>query len=155
MKKSDLLFALLRKSKNVLEEECASDYDRKFLINLKYEYAKLQPSLRNMIRVMASEIDRFTFKNATVKAFTQIIDGEAESTSTNGKPTLIDKNSGNEFIVYNKVIMSNNVKIFEGTEHSAFIVAFGCLVRAQEHQTRLMKEREIEEQRLNILSEFR
>ena len=92
MKKSDLLFALLRKSKNDLEEECASDYDRKFLINLKYEYAKLQPSLRNMIRVMASEIDRFTFKNATVKAFTQIIDGEAESTSTNGKPTLIDKN---------------------------------------------------------------
>lgn len=159
MKRSDLLFALLRKSNNVLKEESTSDDNRKFLINLKYQYAKLQPTLRNMIRVMATEIERFSFQNATVQAFTSTIENSSEvhgaAVSQYGHPTLIDNNSGNHFVVYHKSVMSNNVTIFEGDEHHAFIVAFGCLIRAQERQKRLMEERKIEEQRMDILSEFR
>ena len=58
-------------------------------------------------------------------------------------------------MVYHKNVMSEDVVIFEGQEHHAFIVAFGCLIRAQEHQKRLMEERAIEEQRMNILSGYR
>lgn len=159
MKKSDLLFAILRKSNNVLKEDVKTDDDRKFVIHMKYQYSKLQPTLRNMIRVMATEIDRFSSSNATIQAFTSTIENESEQSGSNvskyGHPTLIDNNTGNHFIVYHKNVMSNNVVIFEGTDHHAFIVAFGCLIRAQEHQKRLLKEREIEEKRMDILSEFR
>lgn len=159
MKKSDLLFALLRKSNNVLKEDVKSDTDRKFLIQLKYQYSKLQPSLRNMIRVMATEIDRFSTSYANTNAFTATIENESEKYGADvtkyGHPTLIDNNTGNRFVVYHKNVMSEDVVIFEGQEHHAFIVAFGCLIRAQEHQKRLMKEREIEEQRMNILSGYR
>lgn len=159
MKKSDLLFAILRKSNNVLKEDVKTDTDRKFLIQLKYQYSKLQPMLRNMIRVMATDIERFSSTNANTNAFTATMENENEKHGANvskyGHPTLIDNNTGNRFVVYHKNVMSNNVVIFEGTEHHAFIVAFGCLIRAQERQKRLMEEREIEEQRMNILSEFR
>jgi hypothetical protein len=126
---------------------------------MKYHYSTLQPMLRNMIRIMATEIDRFSSANATIQAFTSTIESIHEASGSNssryGHPTLIDNNTGNQFIVYHTNVMSNNVVIFEGTDHHAFIVAFGCLIRAQEHQKRLMKEREIEEKRMNILSEFR
>lgn len=159
MKKSDLLFALLRKSNNVLKEDINTDTDRKFLIQLKYQYSKLQPMLRNMIRVMATDIERFSSSNANTNAFTSTMENESEKHGANvskyGHPTLIDNNTGNRFVVFHKNVMSNDVVIFEGTEHHAFIVAFGCLIRAQERQKRLMEEREIEEQRMGILSEFR
>lgn len=159
MKKSDLLFALLRKSNNVLKEDINTDTDRKFLIQLKYQYSKLQPMLRNMIRVMATDIERFSSSNANTNAFTSTMENESEKHGANvskyGHPTLVDNNTGNRFVVFHKNVMSNDVVIFEGTEHHAFIVAFGCLIRAQERQKRLMEEREIEEQRMGILSEFR
>ncbi len=159
MKKSDLLFALMRKSNNVLKEDIKTDTDRKFLIQLKYQYSKLQPTLRNMIRVMATDIDRFSSLYANTNSFTSTMENESEkhgaTVTKYGHPTLIDNNTGNRFVVYHTNVISNDVVIFEGTDHHAFIVAFGCLIRAQERQKRLMEEREIEEQRMNILSEFR
>jgi 6-pyruvoyl-tetrahydropterin synthase len=159
MKKSDLLFAMLRKSSTVLKSHSTTDFDRKFLIDIKYQYSKLQPTLRNMIRIMANEIERFSAQCASDESFTSTLENECEKygaiVSKFGHPTLVDSITGNEFVVYHTNIMSKDVVLFEGNEHHAFIVAFGCLLRAQERQKELLDEREREKTRMDILSEFR
>ena len=151
MKKSDLLFALLRKSV-LMKEYVNNDYYRKFVVNLKYEYAKLQPSLRNMIRVMASDIDRFSTHNVDKSTFNSALMGE--NFNINGHPAIVDNITNNRYIVKQDTITCNGTVVFKDSEHSAFIVAFGCLVRAKKHQEKIMQQNKEEQIRLNILSEF-
>lgn len=159
MKKSDLLFAMLRKSSTVLKSHSTTDSDRKFLIDIKYQYAKLQPTLRNMIRIMANEIERFSAYNESEESLTYTLENENEKfgahVSKFGHPKLVDSTTGNEFVVYHTNIMSKDVVLFEGNDHKAFIVAFGCLIRAKARQKELLDEREREKIRMDILSEFR
>lgn len=158
MKKSDMLFALLRKSA-VLKECVQNNNDRTFLINLKYQYAKLQPTLRNMIRIMATDIDRFNMEHGTEKAVAAVLENYhnsgAERTETgSGHPVLVDTVTENRFVIMRNNIIVNGVVVFKDEEHLAFIVAFGCLARAKERQEKIIRDNAEEQRRLNILSEF-
>lgn len=158
MKKSDMLFALLRKSA-VLKEYVKDNNDRIFLINLKYQYAKLQPTLRNMIRTMATDIERFNMVNGTENAINAVLQNYhtsgAERPETGvGHPVLVDTVTENRFVVLRNTIVVNDVVVFKDEEHQAFIVAFGCLARAKERQEKIIRDNEVEQRRLNILSEF-
>ncbi|AFC21600.1 hypothetical protein GAP32_150 [Cronobacter phage vB_CsaM_GAP32] len=158
MKKSDMLFALLRKSK-VLKDIVKTTNDRKFLIELKYQYCKLSPSLRNMIRVMATDIDRFNFtgdENSVAQVMNNYypITGNERTETGNGHPELIDTITGNRFKIFRNTIKSKDVIVFKEAEHEAFIVACGCLIRAKQREDEIIKKNAEEQKRLNILSEF-
>lgn len=158
MKKSDMLFALLRKSA-VLKDCVKNNNDRTFLINLKYQYAKLQPTLRNMIRTMATDIDRFNMEHGTEQAVVAVLNnyhnsGNERPETGAGHPVLVDTVTENRFVIMRNTIVVNNVIVFKEEEHQAFIVAFGCLARAKERQEKIIRDNEEEQRRLNILSEF-
>lgn len=158
MKKSDMLFALLRKS-TVLCELITNDNERNFLIDLKYQYSKLQPSIRNMIRIMATDIERFEMENSSIKSIAGVFEnyhtsGEERPETGQNHPVLIDTVTNNRFVILRNTINVNNIVVFKDDEHKAFVVAFGCLVRAKERQEKIIRENKIEQERLNILSEF-
>lgn len=158
MKKSDMLFALLRKSA-VLKDCVSTDTERKYLLNLKYQYSKLQPSLRNMIRIMATDVDRFNLINGEIATISSVLEnyhlsGSERPENGVGHPALVDTITDNRFIIMRRTIMSNGVVVFKDEEHQAFVVAYGCLARAKIHQEKIIRENEIEQKRLNILSEF-
>lgn len=157
MKKSDILFALLRKSK-ILKEDIKTNNDRTFLISMKYQYSKLSSSLRNMIRIMATDIDRFEI-TGNIKSIEAVLEnyhssGQERPESGQSHPALVDNVSGNRFIIFRHDIKSNGVIVFKDEEHYAFIVACGCLFRAKERQDEILKQNAEEQKRLNILSEF-
>lgn len=158
MKKSDMLFAILRKSK-VLKDIVNTNEERKLLIEMKYEYCKLSPSLRNMIRVMATDIDRFDFIGDE-KAISLVYENyhlynmNEKLETGNGNPELIDKITGNRFKIFRNEIKSNGIVVFKDMEHAAFVVACGCLFRAKQRQDEIIKKNVEEQRRLNILSDF-
>jgi len=158
MKTSDWFFALLRKSR-VLKNVILTDNDRQMLIHFKYEYSKLQPTLRKMIYVMADElsIDRFETENSSKQDLCNVLENYHQNVKIplNKCPVLIDTVSGNRFVITHDTIKVGDVVVFKENEHNAFVVAYGCLLRAKERQAKLIAERDEEERRMNVLSEFK
>lgn len=155
MKKSEMFFAMLRKSKNVLKEYATSDNNRKFLINLKYRYAMLQPSLRNLASMVATDISRFEVEDAeNINEVLKNIHRETRKENI-AYPRLIDTKNNNVFIISNGVIMLGDVEVFSDSEEfHAFIILFNCLVLAKKREAEFIKERDIELTRLNSLSDY-
>ncbi|AQW88674.1 hypothetical protein pEaSNUABM50_00147 [Erwinia phage pEa_SNUABM_50] len=158
MKRSEVLFAILRKSKKVLEEFAVSNRQRKFIIEMKYNYSKLQPTLRNMMRIMATDIERFELLNE--KNMKDVLENfhlsgmERPECYIEQHPALIDINTGKKFIIKREEIISGDVVVFKDAEHKAFIVAYNCLVLAKENQEIMIRTRDEEEKRQSVLSEY-
>lgn len=155
MKKSEMFFAMLRKSKNVLKEYSTSDEERKFLINLKYRYAMLQPSLRNLATMVATDISRFDVEYA--ENVNEVLKNMHRNTRKDNidYPRLIDTKNNNVFIISDGNIILGDVVVFSDSEEfHAFIILFNCLVLAKQREAEFIKERDIELARLNSLSDY-
>lgn len=154
MKKSEMFFAMLRKSKNVLKDYANCDNHRKFLINLKYRYAMLQPSLRNVLRMIANDINRFDLEDS--EFLSDILKNmHREIPKKIFEPKLIDKENGKVFTISTGKILLDDVMVFEESEeYHAFVVAYHCLIIAKKREAEFIKERDVELKRLNSLSDY-
>lgn len=154
MKKSEMFFAMLRKSKNVLKEYAHCDNHRKFLINLKYRYAMLQPTLRNLLRIIASDINRFELQDE--QYLSEVLKNmHRDNPKSIVEPKLIDSENGKVFTISTGKILLDDVMVFEESEEfHAFIVAYHCLIIAKQREAEFIKERDVELKRLNTLSDY-
>jgi hypothetical protein len=150
MNKSDMLFALLRKSRTVLKDGITTNNDRKFLINIKYEYSKLDSSLRNLMRIMATDIDRFETVYGSDEVLSKVLLGTGTL-----EPKLIDTKTGTTFTIKQNSIDVDSITVFNDTNHKGFAVAFHCLIRAKKHLEETMIKHTKEQERLDILTEYR
>ncbi|SOK58956.1 hypothetical protein [Yersinia phage fHe-Yen9-03] len=147
MKHSEILFAILRKSKNTLLDYVSSDYDRNFIIEMKYNYSKLESTLRNLMRLVATDIERFSVLNEN--NLSNIIYKE-DVTS----PVLIDTLDNTVFIIKQDTIDIDDIVVFKENERLAFIVLYNCLILAKERQEEIIKIRDEENNRISILSKY-
>lgn len=150
MKRLELLFAVLRKSKAVLKDFSIKDADRNRVITIKYEYSKLDSTLRNLMRIMAIEIDRFEIVNLDKKQLPLVLIGDSIH-----YPQLVDTKTGTTFTINQNCTLIKDVTAFTDFDHKAFVVAFAALILAKERQTETMEKHAIAEQRLHALSEYR
>lgn len=150
MKRLELLFAVLRKSKAVLKDYAIKDADRQRVIKIKYEYSKLDSTLRNLMRIMAMEIDRFEIVDYTSEELALVLVGNSIR-----YPQLVDTKTGTTFTINQNCTVIEDVTAFSDFDHKAFVVAFASLVLAKERQEETMAKHAIAEQRLNALSEYR
>jgi hypothetical protein len=150
MKRLELLFAVLRKSKAVLKDYAIKDIDRQRVIKIKYEYSKLDSTLRNLMRIMAMEIDRFEIVDYSSDELALVLVGNSIR-----YPQLVDTKTGTTFTINQNCTVIKDVTAFTDFDHKAFVVAFASLVLAKERQSETMAKHAIAEQRLNALSEYR
>lgn len=150
MKRLELLFAVLRKSKAVLKDYVIKDAERNRVISIKYEYSKLDSTLRNLMRIMAMEIDRFDIVDYDSKELGLVLLGNSIR-----YPKLVDTKNGTTFTINQNCTVIENVTAFTDFDHKAFVVAFASLVLAKERQAETMAKHALAEERLNALSEYR
>ena len=150
MNRSDMLFALLRKSSSVLREGITTTNDRKILIQIKYEYSKLDSTLRNLMRIMATDIDRFDTVNGSSEALCNVLLSKG-----NIQPQMIDTKTGTTFKILENSVVVDTVTAFSDSNHKGFVVAYNCLCRAKKHREETMAKHALEQVRLNALSEYR
>lgn len=157
MNKSTLLFPLIRKSKNVLKNFSNSDNNRNFLIDLKYQFSKLDPSFRNLIKVMAIDISRFTLHNedAVKEILYNKIRTNPKTYDSRSLPYMIDKKTNKKFIIYTHYVSVDNETTFESdNEYFCFISAFMCLIDAKTTEEENIQERDKELKRQKLFSDY-
>lgn len=158
MSSTEVLFALLRKSHTVLKGNCPCDKQRKLILEMKYQYSKLQPTLRNLMRFMATEVERFSILNenniSKVLLNNHPSGNRRPEINLTSHPRMVDEISGTVFIICRDDIIANDIMAFQGIEHQAFIVAYSALVKAKNCQDEIIKKRDAEIKRLNVLSDY-
>lgn len=155
MKQCEIFFALLRKSTNVLKDEISDDSQRKLILNLKYRYSMLQPILRNLLRMMATDISRFEIINE------ELLDDVLQNKYRDNPkvfveyPQVKDTENNKMFTIYSSHIDLDGVTVFnESEEFHAFIVVYYSLVLAKEREAEFIRERDIEMKRVDTLSDY-
>ncbi len=129
------------------------DVVREDIIELKYQYSKLRSELRNMLKTMANDIERFELINS--EHYRTFVYGMSNiSHKHTFKPSIVDKVSGKVFDLTETEVQVNGVSVFSGDELHVLVLFFGCLMRAKKNQDYAISEFKKEEEIKNILSEF-
>lgn len=147
---TELFFALMRKSSNILKDYAITDKHRKNIINMKCSIASRDPALYKLVKLMATDPDRFEISSyANIPR--QLENGDVYGSAF---PKVTDKVTDLEFFIRKNSIDCKNIDIFTGEDHSAFIAMVIGLNKVKIRTEQFMVQRKKQTLRNDVLSNY-